>query len=221
MTYFNQAFTRFFKDLSKNNSTEWFNENRKIYENQVKKPFSKFVEDLIARIQKIDKTVKIKPADAITRINKDIRFSKDKTPYNTYVGAIISPYGKKSKEFPGIYIQLGADKVMLYGGAYMLEKDKLQKVRKSIVKQPSEIDKVLANPDFKKKFGSIQGEKNKVLPPEFKAHLEKQPLIANKSFHFFTELDAKQITSEKFMDTVIDYYKAAKPVNDLLIKYMS
>jgi len=80
MSYFNPAFVKFFKDLSKNNSTAWFNDNRKTYENEVKKPFAVFVDELIGRIQKHDPSVKIKAGDAITRINKDIRFSKDKIP---------------------------------------------------------------------------------------------------------------------------------------------
>jgi len=133
------------------------------------------------------------------------------------VGAIISPYGKKSKEYPGIYIQLGADKIAVFGGAYMLEKDNLQKVRKLIAKNPATFHKVIDAASFKKKFGSIQGEKNKVLPPEFKTLVEKEPLIANKSFFFMAELDAKLVTSDKLMATIVDYCVAGKPVNDYLI----
>lgn len=216
MPYFKPAFIKFLKDLSKNNTTAWFNENRKIYETEVKKPFAVFVEELISKAQKHEPAIKIKASDAITRINKDLRFSK--VPYNTYVGAIISPTGKKDKEYPGMYIQLGADKITIYGGAYFLEKENLQKIRTRIAKQPADFTKVITGTDLKKKYGSIQGEKNKVLPPEFKALVEKQPLIANKSFFFMAELDAKLITSDKLMDTVMEYYIAGKPVNDFLVK---
>jgi len=220
MQYFKPGFIKFFKDLSKNNSSAWFNENRKVYETEVKKPFVDFVQDLINNVGKKDRNVRIKPADAITRINKDIRFSKDKTPYNTHVGAIISPYGKKSKEYPGLYVQLGADKITLFGGAYMPEKENLTNIRKHLVKNPASINKVIDAPSFKKKFGSIEGDKNKVLPPEFKSVVEKQPLIANKSFHFTTTLDPKIITTDKLMDTVLEYYEAAKPMNDYLVNAM-
>src|SRR5690606_5958345 len=124
----------FFKELEKNNNTEWFNENRKRYENAVKKPFAVFVEEVISRVRKLDPEVKIKPADAITRINKDIRFSKDKTPYNSYVGAIISPAGKKDKSVPGIFIQLSHGNVRVFGGAYVLEPAQLKKVREQIAR---------------------------------------------------------------------------------------
>lgn len=218
MPHFTTTYPKFFKDLTKNNTTAWFNENRKTYEQEVKKPFTAFIEELIARIQKIDKTVQIKAADAVTRINKDIRFSKDKIPYNLYMGAIISRYGRKSKEYPGIYIQLGADKIMIFGGAYQVEKESLHKIRTAIAKNGAGFQKAITNAAFVKKFGSIQGEKNKVLPPEFKALMEKQPLIANKGFYFFAELPAKHITDPKLVDLIMDYFAAGKPVNDFLVQ---
>jgi uncharacterized protein (TIGR02453 family) len=107
MSYFNPAFIKFFKDLSQHNTTEWFNEHRKVYEKEVKKPFAEFVDEMIKRINKYEPEINIKASDAIMRINKDIRFSKDKTPYNTYVAANISAYGKKDKSYPGFYFQCG------------------------------------------------------------------------------------------------------------------
>ena len=220
MAHFNPAFLKFFKDLAKNNSTVWFNENRKTYESEVKKPFAAFIDELIGKIQKIDPAIKIKASDAIMRINKDIRFSKDKTPYNTYVAAIVSVTGRKSKEYPGMYLQLGADKIMVFGGAYLVEKENLHSLRTAIAKNPAAFRKVISDPAFKKAYGEIQGEKNKVLAPEFKKLIDKEPLIANKGFYFMTELDAKLLTSDKLMDTIIALYKAGKPVNDYLIRAM-
>lgn len=221
MTHFSPAFIKFFKDLSKNNSTAWFNENRKTYENEVKKPFAAFVGELISRAQKLDPEIQISPSEAITRINKDIRFSKDKIPYNTHVSAIISKTGKKSKEYPGMYIQVGPEKVVIFGGCYMPEKENLYKIRTYIAKNGKDFEKALSNADFKKKYGTIQGEKNKVLPPEFKKLVDKQPLIANKNFYFMAEIPAKEITSAKFADIVMDYYKSGRPVNSMLIKAFS
>lgn len=221
MPYFKPTFSRFFKDLAKNNNTVWFNENRKTYENEVKKPFAGLVEEMILRIQAVDPAVNIQAADAMMRINKDIRFSKDKTPYNTHVGAIISPYGRKSKEYPGMYLQLSADKIMVYGGAYMVEKANLQSIRRAIADHMPNFDKLISNKDFIQKFGSIQGEKNKVLPAEFKSVQLKQPLVANKSFYFFAEPDYKNLFSEQLPELLMDYYHAAKPLNDFLAKCIS
>src|SRR6187399_1174390 len=128
MSYFDKAFIAFFKDLSANNSTAWFAENRKQYETSVKEPFKKLVEDMIKYIQKYQPEIKITAADAVFRINKDVRFAKEKIPYNTHVSANISSQGRKSKEEPGFFFQLSHDKIMIFGGAYVVEPATLQKI---------------------------------------------------------------------------------------------
>src|SRR5687767_845666 len=184
MSYFNASFLKFFKELSKNNTTEWFNANRKIYEKEVKKPFSDFVEEMIKRIGKHEPEVQIKPADAIMRINKDIRFSKDKTPYNTHVAANISPFGKKDKSFPGFYFQLSPQGIQVFGGAYQVETPVLQNMRKYIGKNLKEFSAVYNDKKFKDKFGKLQGEQHKRLTPELQEVAVKEPLIANKQFYY-------------------------------------
>jgi uncharacterized protein (TIGR02453 family) len=126
MSYFNSAFINFFKDLSENNSTEWFNENRKTYEKEVKKPFTDFVNEMIERIKEHEPEIEIKASDAITRINKDVRFSKDKIPYNTHVAANISKYGKKDKSYPGFYFQFSNEKILMAGGSYVIDSCKIE-----------------------------------------------------------------------------------------------
>ncbi|MFA6262135.1 MAG: DUF2461 domain-containing protein [Bacteroidia bacterium] len=214
MPYFTPAFMKFFKELSKNNTTVWFNENRKTYEKEVKKPFSDFVEEMIRRIQKLDPEVQIKPADAIMRINKDIRFSKDKTPYNTYVAANISRFGKKDKSYPGFYFQLGPEGIGVFGGVYMVEDDKLLEIRNHIGDNLKAFAKAYSDSAFKSKFGTLKGEQNKRLPAEIQELVAKEPLIANKQFYFQASLKANLITSDELADTLMEYVKAAKKVND-------
>ncbi|MFI5203520.1 MAG: DUF2461 domain-containing protein [Flavobacteriales bacterium] len=218
MKYFSNDFITFFKDLARNNASEWFNENRARYETSVKKPFASFIETVINQVQKADKSVKIKASDAIFRINRDIRFSKDKSPYKIHMAAIVSKYGRKAKDYPGMYIMLSPEKIMIGGGVYELEKPALEKVRKSIAKNTAEFTGIVSTATFKKKFGSVRGEKNKIIPPAFKKVAEKQPLIANKSFYVMAELPAKNITSDKLVQMVLDHYKAAKPFNEFFIK---
>ena len=86
---FNEEYLDFFKELAQFNKKEWFDENRKRYEKSVKIPFKKFVTELIQEIQKIDPEVEIEAKDAVFRINRDIRFSKDKTPYKIQMSAIL------------------------------------------------------------------------------------------------------------------------------------
>lgn len=216
MSYFSQTFITFFKELSKNNTSEWFNENRKTYEKEVKKPFADFVEEMIARIQKYDPEVQIKPADAIMRINKDIRFSKDKTPYNTHVGANISAYGKKDKSYPGFYIQFSHEGISIYGGAYMVENTTLEHIRNCIAGNLKGFVAVCNDKVFKEKYGTIQGEQNKQIPPAFQAIAQQEPLIANKQFFYTTSLKPDLIISDKLPEKLMDYYLAGKKMNDFL-----
>lgn len=216
MSHFDKSFTDFFKQLSENNTTAWFAENKKTYEKSVKEPFKLFVEEMISRIQKHQPEVQIGAGDAISRINKDIRFSKDKTAYNTHVSANISSQGKKSKEEPGFYFQLSHDSVQLFGGAYMVEPASLQKIRSHIAKNLKKFATLYNDKDFKEKFGTLQGEQNKKLSDEFKAVAEKEPLVANKQFYYTAKLKPKHITQADLADVLMEYYKAGKKMNDFL-----
>ena len=212
MAYFTDDFFRFFKELEAHNTTEWFHENKKRYESEIKKPFNSFVQDLIDEVAKDDKTVQIAPKDAILRINRDIRFSKDKTPYNNYVAAIISPGGKKDKSVPGIYVRLDAGEVRFYGGAHMVEKDQLVRIRQQIADNLDTFDQLLNAAKFKNNFGQLHGDQHKRIPPEFQAAHEKQSLIANKNFYYYKILDKSLITSENLIKQIMDLYYAAHPM---------
>ncbi len=216
MAYFSPAFINFFKELSQNNSTEWFNENRKTYEKEVKKPFAAFVEEMIKRIQQHEPDVQIKAADAIMRINKDIRFSKDKTPYNTHVAANISAFGKKDKSYPGFYFQFSHEKISMFGGSYMVEPAALQQIRTYITEHPDEFAAAYNDKAFKEKFGEIQGEKSKKLPADFQQFAGKEPLIVNKQFYYSAELKPDMIIDDKLADVLMEYYLSARKLNDFL-----
>lgn len=99
MQYFTKDFLDFFKELSANNHKDWFHENKKRYESSVKKPFAAFLNDFFEEIRKHDTEFKVEAKDCIARINRDIRFAKDKTPYNTHYTAFASRGGKKTRTY--------------------------------------------------------------------------------------------------------------------------
>ena len=220
MAWFTADFNQFFKDLAKNNNKEWFDANRKRYEASVKTPFNAFVAEAIKRIAKHDKTVRIEPKDAIFRINKDIRFSKDKTPYKLEASAIISPAGRKDHATPGIYFAFGPESLKFYGGAYQPEKDQLERIRTAIMRDGKGFRKVISGKAFVTMFKEVQGEANKVLPAEFKAAAAKEPLIANKQFYVGAEKPAKLVTDPKLMELMMDHYLAMCPFNEWLAAAM-
>ena len=114
MTYFSIDFLDFFKELAGNNHKDWFDLNRKRYEANIKKTFEVFITDLITQINKHDEKIEITYKEAIFRINRDVRFSKNKEPYKLNRSAIISPKGKKDKAFPGLYLEMGPEHYRIY-----------------------------------------------------------------------------------------------------------
>ena len=219
MAYFNQDFLDFFKELAANNHKDWFHENKKRYERSVKDPFNTFIQDIIDRTAKIDKQFEGKAKDAVFRIYKDVRFSKDKTPYKLQCSALIAPGGRKlGMDRPGMYLELGPEHFRFYSGLYMPEKEVLYKVRDYISKNADELNALLASKEFVKTFGELRGEKNKVLPKEFKEAAENQPLIYNKQFYFFASLPPETILQENFADVVMKHFEASEPMRNYLTK---
>ena len=213
MTFFNQDFLQFFMDLAGNNNKDWFDLNRKRYEVNVKDAFKNFVTHIISKLAEEDPAFKdLEASSCIFRINRDIRFSKDKTPYKMNVSAVVAPEGKKSKAINGVYFELGPEHVRVYGGVYEIDKDDLLTVREGIAKNPEKFKKVYSDPSFKKVYGEILGEKNKVIPKELKEAAELEPLIYNKQWYFYKQFDAEVVLNDNLDQLVIDCYKAGQPV---------
>jgi uncharacterized protein (TIGR02453 family) len=213
MAFFTPDFLQFFIELAPNNHKDWFDLNRKRYEKSVKEPFKDFVEHMIKEIAKTDASFKdLEAKDCIFRINRDIRFSKDKTPYKMNVSAVVAPEGKKSKAVNGVYFEFGPEHVRVYGGVYEIDKDDLLTVREGIANDLKGFQEAYSNPRFKKVFGTILGEKNKVIPKELKEAAEKEPLIFNKQWYFYAQFDAETVLDPKLDQLLLDCFEAGKPV---------
>jgi uncharacterized protein (TIGR02453 family) len=172
-------------------------------------------------VYKIDPRISIEPKKAIFRIHRDTRFSKDKTPYKTNVGAYLSPGGAKGKELPGLYLHLDQGTFMLGGGAYFLDKEPLHQVRQHIMLNPARFKNIITHPDFVAKYKALsEGEQNKKLPLEFQEAAKEQPLLYYKQFFAGAELAPETILQADVMETVLAHYKALKPLNDFLIEAM-
>jgi len=221
MTWFTKEFITFFKELEKNNDREWFAVNKPLYEKAVKIPFEQFVTDLIAALSKEDKRLAVDPKKAIFRIYKDTRFSKDKTPYKVHASAAISAGGRKSTSEIGVYIELGAKHLGIAGGLYSPEKEQIEDVRAEIALDPKGWKKALNEKSFKSMWGGVQGERNKILPPDYKALMTEVPEIANKQFYYWVELPVSMITSEDLVKTIVKHYKASASVRSFLWKALN
>lgn len=221
MKYFEPDFLNFFIELAANNHKDWFDINRKRYEKSVKKPFENFINALILEIQKDDPSIQIKAKDAIFRINRDIRFSKDKTPYKMDRTAAISPKGRKDHSDPGFYISLGPEKLMIGGGAYFLPPETLLKVRNYIMANHVEFESCINNKNFKATYGELKGEENKRLPnKELMASAKNQPLLMRKQFYYMADSDSDIILSEDLMEHCLKQYESGKIMKEFLRQAM-
>lgn len=216
MKYFSPDYLRFFMDLAGNNNRDWFQANKKRYEESVKKPFEKFTAALIQEVSKFDADLAIKPSDAIFRINRDIRFSKDKTPYKLNASAAIAPGGRKDMASSGIYVELGPEKLGIAGGIYMPDKDQVNQIRSAIARNPKAFMKLAEDKKFVGLCGGLQGEENKILAPEFKAIAETCPYIRLKQFYYWKEEDPEIILSDDLMKTILMRYKASREMGSFL-----
>jgi len=216
MVYFTPDYLEFFKELAANNHKEWFDVNRKRYESVVRDPFKNFISELISVLSKSDPDLNIEAKDAIFRINRDIRFSKDKTPYKLNNSAIITPGGRKNKNHPGIYLEFGPEKMAFYGGIYMPSSKEVQKIREYIVENQDQMQDVLNASGFKDTFGEVHGEKNKRIPKEFIEIAEHQPLLYNKQWYYYTHLPSEKILSKDLLETILDLKEKAEPMKKFL-----
>jgi uncharacterized protein (TIGR02453 family) len=210
--WFTEDAIEFFRELELNNDRAWFEANKKRYETSVKVPLEAFVQRLIDRMG-----LKITPKDAIFRIHRDVRFSKDKTPYKTHAGAVVSEGGRKSgSASSGLYFHFDGRNLAVASGHYEVSPEQLLKFRRHILANLQEFEKRLKDKAFLKHFGGIAGEKNKVLPAEFKEAAKSQPYLANKQFYYWGESEADELLREDLDDFVLEYYRAAGPMNEFL-----
>jgi uncharacterized protein (TIGR02453 family) len=215
-TYFSPDFLHFFMELAPNNNKDWFDNNRDRYKKSVKEPFENFVEKLIKELKKTEDIMDGRPSDFIFRINKDIRFSKDKSPYKLQMSAAISKGGKKDMVNIGVYFELGPEHLGVYTGVYMPDKEQIDRIRRHIAKNGKRLEAILNEKHFKATFGEVKGEKAKLLPPDLKLAATQQPLIFNKQFYLQHTAEPEIIVEKDVLKYITEKYKHAKAYNEFI-----
>ena len=205
-----EDFFEFFIELTLNNNKTWFDENRKRYEKLVKLPFRSFVEELIREVSKVDgRFASLSASDCLFRINRDIRFSKDKTPYKTHCSAALQLGDSKNMSLGGLYVEFGPESCAIYAGVYMPDKDTLTRIRTNICANLVGFRRAIEHPDFKKNFGEIRGEKNKILPSPFKELAIKEPYLYNKQFYVIHPMEPEETLEPDFVTRIVEIWKTS------------
>jgi uncharacterized protein (TIGR02453 family) len=211
---FTEAFYEFFIGLSANNQKSWFDENRARYERDVKSLFLEFVTSVLAKMSAIEPRFEgLEAKHCIFRINKDVRFSKDKAPYKLHCAAAIQIGGRKEMGAGGLYIQLGPEECGIYSGVYMPEKEELQRIRALIAADLEGFSGVITGKSFVQYFGEVRGEKNKRIDKMLGMAAAKQPLIFNKQFYIQHSVEAEDTLRSDFDDYVVEVWKASRGFN--------
>ena len=211
-----QEHTLFFQELAQNNNKEWFHKNKKRFENKVKEPFLDLLDILLATLTNWDERIPSDAKKALFRINKDVRFSKDKSPYHTLLKAGFSPDGKKSM-LPGYYLGIDATSIHVGGGLFTVRPPELALIRDHIAKDPLSLETILNSPEFIQNFGRLKGEKAKRLDKSLLPAAEKTDFIYHKQFYAMAEFPMEPFyESELLEDEILLHFKAIKPLNTYL-----
>ena len=201
----------FLNRLKKNNSREWMEEHRKEYE-KAKADFYSFTEMLIREMATFDSSVgSLKAKDCAFRINRDVRFSKNKEPYKTNMGAYINQNGKKGRG-AGYYVHVEPGNIFMAAGVWMPEPGDLAKIRQEIDYNWLEWEKIIRDKSMRKYFLEGVDESDKLVrPPKgYEADNPAIEFIKLKSFIIRKEFSQVSTLDQSFVKTVADQFKSAR-----------
>ena len=205
----------FLKDLKANNNRKWFDANKDRYI-KANEHFLQLVKQAIDGIGQFDPDiVHLDPKKCTYRIYRDIRFSKDKTPYKTHFGAEMAPEGRRSG-LAGYYFHIQPGESMIAGGVWHPSKENLSKIRQEIDYNSRDLNAILESSGFKRVYGSMHGDKLKKAPKGYDPDHEDIEFLKHKDFLAYTILDDKVVKSDDYMEIVIKNFKILKPFNDFL-----
>lgn len=209
---------QFLDDLKKNNNREWFQENKKRYE-VFKKDYHQLVSDFLDVMKPLDPSLDFLEVKNCTfRINRDIRFSKDKSPYKSHLGVWMSA-GAKGANRSGYYVHIEKGASFIAGGFYSPEAEDLKKVRKEIAFFYDDLQEILNDKNFKKEFGSLDINENNSLKSMPRGYEKDHPAIEFlklKSFTATQVYDISEVTKKDFVKKTSQKLIALKPLNEFI-----
>ena len=206
----------FLRALKKNNNREWFEKNKERYESSVKLPFLSLLHDLNEQLKNFDQEIHIDPRRSVYRIYRDVRFSKDKTPYKTWIAASFTFQSGDRKTSPGFYMHVAATEIIIGGGSWAPSPEQLVNIRQAISGHPEELRRILSENKFKKIFGALEGESMKTVPKGFEKDHPAADLLKMRQFLCSITREPEESLDQKFLKTAVEAFKAMTP----FVKYL-
>lgn len=204
---------RYLNDLQVNNNRDWFHANKTRYQ-LVRSQFEQYVAQLTGALAQFDPSIKyVTPKESIFRINRDVRFSHDKSPYKTNMGAFICPGGRKTMK-SGYYLHIEPGMCFMAVGIYRPPASRLKAIRREIYNEPTEFYDILNDRLFVACFGEMaDDQKLKTAPKGYPKDWEYIDLLRYKNYVVSRTLPDEVIVSEDLTETLLKYYKTAYPLH--------
>lgn len=206
----------FLKQLKDNNNREWFNLHKAEYES-ARAEFIHFSQTILDGIAKIDPTVAPNHpiSDCIFRIYRDIRFSKDKTPYKSFFSAAFSSLGKRT-QVPGYYLQIEPGRSFIIMGIWQPDKDQIRAIRQEIDYNGDTIHAILEDSHFKKHLYLSQEDRLKTSPKGYEVTHPDIDLLRLKSFMAVRDLSDEEIHAQHASELILNACADAGPFLNFL-----
>ena len=215
--FFTEETLKFWRGLARDNSKSYFDAHRSEYEQHLKEPYQALAAALVAGLQAEEPEYQLDPRKATYRINRDVRFSKDKSPYKTELGITIGREQKHDASYPGYTCRVGVKGIAVAGGLYMPDTELRDRVRRIVGEQSTQLRELLAEPDFVDTFGELGGDAHKRPPADLKELVEVEPLVLNKQWVFWTDFEDPELLLMPDLDQfILDQWAAARPVMEFL-----
>ncbi|MEM7130641.1 MAG: DUF2461 domain-containing protein [Chloroflexota bacterium] len=215
---------KFLLELEKNNTKEWFEERKDIYRQELLLPAQSLVKALGERLQQISPDIvadtRANGAGSLMRIYRDVRFSKDKTPYKTNIGMLFWEGPRKKSENPTFGFQFGTWGAGLYAGQWVFPKDMLPVYREAIIDDRLGIELEAAIQTVEKAGDyQVEGEKYKRVPSGFDAEHPRAELLKHKGLHVSSpQLEPELLLSADLPDFLFEQCRNMAPVQQWLVR---
>ena len=208
----------FLSKLKKNNNRDWFNDNKKLYQD-AHAEVAALGDALIEQMNERDNIETPSGAKALYRIYRDIRFSKDKTPYKTGFGMHLKRATAQLRG--GYYVHLEPGNNFVGGGFWAPNKDDMKLIRDHIVQDSSGFRNAIEDPTFKKYFGKLSGEQLKTAPQGFPKDHPEIELLRHKQFLLGRSFTDKEVQTPTFLKEAVATLSAMRPFFDVMSEMLT
>jgi uncharacterized protein (TIGR02453 family) len=202
----------FLRALKRNNRREWFQPRKEQFDAEVRAPMLAIVERLADDLRSIAPEIVVDPKKAMYRIDRDTRFSENKTPYKTHVAAVFPWRGLAKHEGAGLYFHVSPDDVWMGGGMYSPQTAQLQAVREHIAGNVRRMRAIVESPGFRRHVGELEGERLQRVPRGFPKDHAGAEYLKYRQFLAGRELSPAFACNPKFYSTLITVFRQVAPL---------